>query len=192
VLAVAVALLAHDVGAWGAAIRQGDDTTPAAAGAGRWRPSTVLPRSLSGRLLEVDDDVALREAIRAFAIAVHTPRGFDNGRARADVRARAEAALSDVAARAAPAAASQADDLLGVLAGSGGRIIGGVPPEDRSRGYFEEAVRLFPANTDAAYNLELVLRRERAVGIRRGPSQGSGPRGTARGGAGASAPGRGY
>ena len=68
----------------------------------------------------------------------------------------------------------------------------GETPDELSRDLFETAVRLDNANVAAKFDLELAVRRLRAVGARTGPGQGSGPRGGGRRGAGAGLPGRGY
>jgi hypothetical protein len=191
VLAAALAVVAHDLLAWRSALSTGDahfDASPAAA---QWSASTWLPRDPAGRLT-LEDDLALRRAVRAFVVAERTPRGFDNGERQSRVRASAEAALTEAAVRGSASRASQADNLLGVLVATAGRVTGGVTADDRARAAFESAVRADPKNGDAKYNLELLLRRSRAAGTRRGPGSGSGPRGTGRRGAGAGTPGRGY
>jgi hypothetical protein len=67
-----------------------------------------------------------------------------------------------------------------------------VTADDRAREAFEAAVRRDPANLDAKYNLELLLRRTRATATREGPGNGSGALGQGRRGAGSGTPGRGY
>ena len=111
---------------------------------------------------------------------------------RASLRSRAQALLTDVAIGEDREAAAQADVLLGVLAASGGRSAAGETPDELSRDLFETAVRLDNGNVAAKFDLELVVRRLRAVGARTGAGQGSGPRGGGRRGAGAGQPGRGY
>jgi hypothetical protein len=192
VLTAVLGVVTHDLLAWRSALSDGDTrfrTSPAAAG---WSASAWFPGDPAGRLLALGDDLALRRAVRAFVVAELTPRGFDNGEHRSRVRAAAEASLTDAAARGSGSQASQADNLLGVLVAAAGRVTGGVTADDRARDAFESAVRADPANGDAKYNLELLLRRSRATGTRHGPGSGSGPRGTGRRGAGAGTPGRGY
>jgi hypothetical protein len=169
-----------------------------AVDAGRWQKSHGdRPKTLVGgvaeRALGAGSDVALRSAVRRFVAAEKVPYGFDNGQAQARARALAQAQLSDVVAAAPPRAASQADDLLGVLAWGGIRAPAGtVDPADRAVQAFTDAARLAPANVDAAFNLELALRALQSRGVRRGPSPSSGPRGTGHSGAGAGTPGQGY
>lgn len=169
-----------------------------AVDAGRWGSSNGgRPKTLAGgvaeHLLGAGSDVALRKAVRGYVAAEATPYGFDNGQAQARARALAQAQLADVAAIAPPRAASQADDLLGVLAWGGTRAPNGVvDPADRAVAAFTDASRLDPENTDAEFNLELALRTLEATGVRRGPSPSSGVRGQGHSGAGAGTPGSGY
>ena len=165
--------------------------------AGRWEHADGRPSTLVGHvaetLLGTSDDVALRRSIRRFVVAERTPYGFDNGANQARVRALAQSALADVAARTDGAYASQADDLLGVLAWGGTRApTGAVSPADRAVAAFTDASRLDPANEDATFNLEVALRALQSTGVRHGPSPSSGPRGTGHSGAGAGLPGQGY
>ena len=118
--------------------------------------------------------------------------GFDNGVNQTRVRSGAEIVLSDLAANGTAADASQAGDLLGVLVAKAGRVTGGITADDRARSAFEAAVRRDPSNTDAKYNLELLLRRTKATTTRQGPGSGSGALAHGRRGAGAGTPGRGY
>ncbi|MFL5926795.1 MAG: hypothetical protein ACJ77E_07660 [Gaiellaceae bacterium] len=169
-----------------------------AVDAGRWqhaqarRPSTLVGH-VAERLLGTTDDIALRRAIAGFDTAEHTPYGFDNGANQARARVLAEGRLADVAAEADARQASQADDLLGVLAWGGVRSpVGTVDPADRAVQAFTEAARLDPSNTAASFNLEIALRALQTTGVRHGPSPSNGPRGTGHSGAGAGVPGRGY
>jgi hypothetical protein len=191
VLAALALLLARDVRAWNDGLARGDRTYADTPRSATWEASTSLSGDPARRLVGIDDDLALRRAVRAFAVAEATGRGFDNGVSRATARSAAEGALADVAATGSPRQASQANDLLGVLLAGGGRFaVSG--PEDRQRAAFEAAVRADPTNADAKYNLELLLRRDRPTGTREGPGRGSGSRGGGRRGAGSGTPGRGY
>lgn len=169
-----------------------------AVDAGRWQNSHgERPKTLVGgvaeRVLGAGSDVALHSAVRRFVAAEKVPYGFDNGQEQARARALAQAQLSDVVATAPPRAASQADDLLGVLAWGGTRAPTGiVDPADRAVNAFTDASRLDPTNVDAEFNLELALRALLSTGVRHGPSPSSGPRGTGHSGAGAGTPGQGY
>jgi hypothetical protein len=192
VLSAVLAIATHDVLSWRSAIARGDARLGSRPAAARWRAAPLLPGDPARRLLALDDDLALRRGVRAFLTAESTPRGFDGGATRARVRSTAEIVLADVTAHGSAAQASQAGDLLGVLVVQGGRVSGGVTADDRARAAFEAAVRRDPANVDAKYNLELLLRRTRATGTRQGPGNGSGALGHGRRGAGSGTPGRGY
>jgi len=192
VLAIVLALGAHDALSWRSALSRGDRRLATAPASARWRASTVLPGDPARALLALGDDLALRRAVRAFLVAEATPYGFDNGVNQTRVRSAAEIVLSDLAANGTAADASQAGDLLGVLVVKAGRVTGGITADDRARSAFEAAVRRDPANTDAKYNLELLLRRTKATSTRQGPGSGSGALAHGRRGAGAGTPGRGY
>jgi hypothetical protein len=139
-----------------------------------------------------DPHARLRAAAAAFDAAAGARRGFDNGVTRANLRARAQALLTDVALGDDREAAAQADVLLGVLAADGGRSAAGLTPDELSRELFQTAVVLDPDNVAAKFDLELVVRRMQAIGTRTGTGEGSGPRGGGQRGAGAGRPGRGY
>jgi hypothetical protein len=173
-----VAAVAIDAGRWGHA--------------GGGEPKTLVG-GVAGNLLGAGGDLALRRAVRGYVAAERVPYGFDNGQAQARARALAQAQLADVAASGSPAAAAQADDLLGVLAWGGTRApTGAVDPADRAVAAFTDAARLAPRQPDAAFNLELALRALESTAVRHGPSSSSGPRGTGHSGAGAGTPGQGY
>lgn len=190
-LAALLCLVALDVNGWRTSIGHGDRTFAQGRGA-HWAATTRVPGDPAGRLLAVRDDVSLRRAVAAFVTAANTGRGFDNGITRSRVRAVAEARLTDVAASPRAADASQADDLLGVLASTGGATSAGVTADEHARDLFETAVRLDPGNDVAKRNLELVLRRMQAIATRNGAGNGTGRAGHGRRGAGAGTPGRGY
>ena len=126
-------------------------------------------------------------------------RRVSRGRPRARVLAVARARRgrgrrSRTSPRAAtpPAHASQAFDLLGILAFSDSTS---GPARDAGRAEPRRVRERCPArsgNTAAKYNLELLLRLLEAEGERRGPNAAPGPRGTGRRGAGAGTPGQGY
>ena len=159
-----------------------------------WSADELLPFGLSRRVLAVGDDRTLRQAMVLFRRAPGARAALEPDFARR-ARGDAEVALAQAAEQSPGAQASQAQDLLGVLAfsdstsgGAGGRA----SPVDRSIAAFETAIRLDRSNDSAKHNLELVLRLVRTRGHRpnSGPSpgtRGSGPRG-----AGGGTPGRGY
>jgi hypothetical protein len=191
-LAVVLAIAAHDALSWRSAFDRGDARLASRPASARWRASPLLPGDPTRALLTLGDDLALRRAVRAFLVADATPRGFDNGVTQTRVRSGAEIVLSDLAAHGSAAQASQAGNLLGVLVAKAGRVTGGVTADDRARAAFEAAIRRDPSNVDAKYNLELLLRRTKATSTRQGAGNGSGALGHGRRGAGAGTPGRGY
>jgi hypothetical protein len=148
--------------------------------------------ALAVRARSDDEDARLRTAVAAYEAAATAGRGFDSGLTRTILRSRAQALLTQIAVAEDREAAAQADVLLGVLAAGGGRSAAGETPDELSRDLFETAVRLDNGNVAAKFDLELAVRRLRAVGARTGAGQGSGPRGGGRRGAGAGLPGRGY
>jgi hypothetical protein len=187
-----LALAAHDAASWRSALIAGDGEFRQNPSAARWRSDTWLPGDRVRAALGLGDSLELRRAVRLFVVARQTGVGFDNGATRDRVRSGAEVALSDAATRGSSSAAAQASNLLGVLVAAGGKVAGGVTADDRARSAFEAAVRRDPANTDAKYNLELILRRTAARAARQGQGNGTGSRGRGRRGAGAGTPGRGY
>ncbi len=178
-LAVLCGLAALDLRGWEGALRRAQ------------AHDALLPGDPVGRALDAREELSYRRALAAYAVAVRTPRGFDNGERRARSRSAAEALLSEVAITVRPGRAGQAQTLLGVLAVSGGRVAG-LAASERARNAWETAVRIDPEGTDAKYDLELLLRREGPTGTREGPESGAGPRGESQRGAGSGTPGRGY
>jgi hypothetical protein len=192
-VAILLSFFSADLRTWRDAMRAGDLAYAAGTRtAPQWNASTILPSRLSRRLLAVDDDRALREAVVAFRRVGRTGGG-ESVIPRRRVRAAAETQLVDIATNGSPEQASQASNLLGVLtfadATSGRRA---ATPVERTVAAFQEAIRLDPRNDDAKANLELVLRLLQARGQRIGPNPAPGPRGSGRHGAGTGSPGRGY
>jgi hypothetical protein len=194
VLALMAVLLAVDVGRWRSALDAGDRRAAAAPAADvDWVPSATLPFDPARRLVGLADDIALRRAIRAYVIAVHTGKGFDNGQTRAVRRDEAESALEGVILRGSPEQVAHADVLLGVLAfGTSSAPVGVAQPGARSVDAFAEAARLDPSDTAAAFDLELALRALAPVGTRPGSNPSSGGQGHGTKGAGAGLPGSGF
>ena len=190
--AVAVAALgALDVRAWDRALAHDDAGFADRPLRMRWDARTRLPGDPARAVLRLADDAALRRGVQSFLAVEAVPRGVDNGDLRGRAQAAAAVALASVAANGAPGQASQANDLLGVLAAAGGRA-GGLTADERARAAFEAAVRANPGNITAKYNLELLVRREQARGVREQPGTGSGSGSHGRRGAGAGTPGQGY
>jgi hypothetical protein len=192
-LAVLAGLLASDLASWEAAIRSGDTRFVQAPGAASWSAATTLPSGLSERVLDLSGQVAFRVAAQSF-VAVHAAgEGVDNGFSEAQARDALETVLVGLTQGPSRTRDSEAENLLGILAYTDSQQIGpsAPAPVERSVSDFQAAVELDPGNDDAKFNLELVLRRLLAEGIRPGSSNAGGP---ARGHRGASpgTPGRGY
>lgn len=190
-VAAFLVVFALDIRGWSEAVERGDRDHARSRGAS-WQADPRLPGDPAGALLGVDRPLLVRRAIAAFVVADRARRGFDNGVRRTELRSAAAVLLTDVASGGRPTDAAQADVLLGVLAADGQRAASGETPDERSRNLFEAAVRLDSRSTDAKFDLELIVRRMRAVGSRSGAGEGSGPRGGGRRGAGSGTPGRGY
>jgi len=191
-LGLAALVLARDVRVWDDALDRGDAQFATRAGESGWAARGWLPRNAAPRVLGLNDDLAVRRAERAFAIAASTPRGYDNGRRKAQLRSVAEIALSDVVAAGSPAQASRAGNQLGILAATT-EGQGGPPPAGDAAEMFDAAIRADPGNVDAKHNLELLLRRIKVVGTRQGAGTSTaGDYGAALAGAGAGLPGAGY
>ena len=191
VLAAALLLVAVDVVRWRSTMHA-DDLAFRAGANPSWSAEELLP--LSHRLLAVDDDRALRQGMVLFRRAPSARAAVEPGFARR-ARSDAEVALAQAAELSSGAQASQAQDLLGVLAfsdstsgGAGGRA----SPVERSIAAFETAIRLDRDNDSAKHNLELVLRLVRARSHRSSTGPSPGTRGSGRRGAGGGTPGRGY
>jgi hypothetical protein len=192
--ALVLGLLAADIRTWRNAIRSSDlryevqrDSSPS------WTASTLLPSDPARRLLEVDDDVALRRAVAAFRAVRGVREDFTTPFSKPRLRSEAESALAEVAGGDRPTQASQAADLLGVLAFADATAgVRSAAPVERSLAALQNAVRLDPENTAAKHNLELLLRILEARGQRIGPNPGPGRRGGGQRGAGSGTPGRGY
>ena len=187
VLASGAALLAGDVRSWRDTFGRDDAVSGLALGAPRWQPAVDFPFAAAASLLGVGGDRQARLAIQGF-------RSLDTGSATPSYRAAVESALAVVAAGPDRLRASQASDLLGILAfgdiAQGGTVDQG--QAEASASAFENAIRLDPSNTTAKFNLELVLRLFAAQGERIGPGTGADAHSTGKHGAGGGSPGSGY
>jgi hypothetical protein len=179
--AVIAVLLAQDLRAW-----------PGAIGHGK-AANVSIPFHAAERILGVHDQLELRLALvdvrRVAKRQVHLEDALDVQGERAAVENR----LATLAGSADTRVASQAEDVIGVLA-FGDLARGGFqgrPQAETALGAFQNAVRLDPTNAAARWNLEVVLRLLVAHGVRTGPGQGSGAS-TGRHGASGGAPGRGF
>ena len=191
-LGVVALALAHDIRAWHERVDRGDARFAAQPATARWEAGTWLPGDPGLRALSLRDDLAVRSGEKAFAVAVAAPTGYDDGRQKAQLRGLAELALSDALATGSPAQASRAGNLLGILAATDESGSDASVSDRRAAETFEAAIRADPANEDAKYNLELILRRIKVVGSREGAGGSSGDFGQSLTGAGAGLPGSGY
>jgi hypothetical protein len=194
VLAAVVLVLAVDVSRWEQTMRGDDLEYAARTGTPDWDATETVPFGAARRLLGVDDDRELRRAVLAYRTVSDAGPALNPGTARR-ARGDAEISLANVASAQSGAQASQASNLLGILAfadSTSGGALGRSAPVERSLGAFENAIRLDPGSDAAKYNLELVLRLLEARGERPGGTPTAGARGGGRRGAGGGTPGRGY
>lgn len=173
---------------------QGDDARFLAQPriAGYWEDEGVLPFGLGRKLAGAEDDVAHRRAVQRFWLG-RPGEGLSPTAALLAERAQAQAELAEVEADGGPGA-SQVATLLGVLT-----LL--TPPDQGERkqvvraagGSFRRAIVLDPANDDAKFDLESILR---LVADDRNRGQGgggsAGQEGTEFGGAAVSRRGSGY
>jgi tetratricopeptide (TPR) repeat protein len=170
--AAAAGLLAADVHAWRSSLGAGDRayaTTPSRA---EWQPDTRLGGAAES-LLGTADDLASRHALQLYVDASKLRLRLDNALEVEGARARAQDALEPLA-RGRGRSASQALTLLGILAFRSSASGGAQSQVDAALSDFTDAVRLDPANEDAAFDLELLLRLTAAHGSRVENGEGGG------------------
>jgi hypothetical protein len=189
--AVVVALLAADVRAWPAALSGGDGVYAATPGRATWTPSTRLGGVAEG-LLGVQDDVAQRQALQLYSVAIGLHQRLDNAIDVQAARAQALNALASAARDPGQQHASQALTLLGILTFGASASGGSQNQVDAAIADFTDAIRADPSNLFAKFDLELLLRLTAAHGTRIGPGQSNGPGATGHHGAGGGVPGNGY
>jgi len=143
-------------------------------------------------LLGVRDDLQLRDALQRYIDASKLHLRLDNALTVESARARAQDALEQVSHARDPQRVSQVLTLLGILAYRASASGGAQSQVDAAISDFTDAVRDDPANEQAAYDLELLLRLTAARGSRVEPGQGGGFGRTGRRGAGGGQPGSGY
>jgi hypothetical protein len=191
---VLVALLAADVRSREEAVRVGDLRFAQEPATARWSASVRLPGDPALRLLGVEADVVFRRVAQRVVAVRAAGKGVDNGVSESRTRGEVEALLANQSRSSDGPRASAADNLAGILAFDDTRQLGpsAPAPVERSVADFEDAIRRDPANEDAKFNLEFLLRSLVAKGVRPGSS--GAPGGPARGrrGAGAGLPGHGY
>ena len=156
-----VVLLALDIASWRAAIRADDARYRAAPGdTDLWSPSTRVPLGATRNLLDIEDDLAYREAVRTLRLSNLEDATLSDTKLilkRAEARARLEAIA---AGDGDPARRSKALTLLGVINLA-------TPVADSQEQIaalktavvnFQRAITLDPGNVDAKFNLEYALR----------------------------------
>jgi hypothetical protein len=192
-VAALLALLASDALGWRDAVRAGDKTFTTTPASAVWHSSSALPGDPAHGLLGLGDLLRLRSAQQSFVAVQAAGRGYDNGLSESRSRGELEAELSALGRSHDHVIASTADNLLGILAFADATGSGPVAPApvDQSVADFQAAIRLDPTNTDAKFNLELLLHRLLAHGTRVGPNNSTGG-GHGHRGAGGGIPGRGY
>jgi hypothetical protein len=192
--AAILALLAADVLSWRDAMQRGDRAFAGSPANATWAADTVLPSDTARWLLDLDVPLRFRDAEQRYAVLSAEGRGYDNGVTASRSRGELEAVLAELGRSDDHVIASQAENLLGILAYSDSRQTGPIAaaPVDQSVAAFQAAVRLDPTNADAKVNLELLLRELVAKGVRQGPSSSSDGPSKGRRGAGGGLPGRGY
>jgi hypothetical protein len=181
-LAALLTLLAADVLRWRGHIERADDRV--GSGSTRvWTADTRLPRDPAAELLGVGDDVQFRRALQLFRLG--NPRRPARNQHDLNVRLAADSRLADVA-QAHPDASirSRAAMLRGLLAleTARGEPLRAEVNLRRALTELRTAIRLDDRNTDAKYDLELVMRLLRTVeeespgseGQQRGGSEGQG------------------
>jgi hypothetical protein len=195
-IAVALAFVATDVSRWPGALKAGDARYRVAPHErDLWGLNELAPRRLARSLLELDDDLAYRRAVRALRLGEIEGLPETNPKLallRSDAQARLARIVEDDRDAARRSAAA---NLLGVHA------LVTLITEERDRktlmgvavASFKKAIALDPSNDDAKYNLELSL--QRGQELRLGEPAGGGnpsPGGRGARGAGTGDPGSGY
>jgi hypothetical protein len=198
VFAVALGLLAWDVSQSRAALSGGDvEFRIAPESAGLWRASTIVPFDAATTLLGAEDDIEIRQAVRAVRLArLADPRASLSDPQVAILRNAAQARLDVlVAGDQSAEVKSRAAGLLGVMGLA--RLVW--ETQDRTALLSETvsnlqlAIELDQFNDEAKYNLELALQRSRGLQLAEGAGgQNPSPGGTGSTGAGAGDPGSGY
>jgi hypothetical protein len=196
VVAVVLVLLAADVARWHEAMRAGDVRYGAATEATRlWQANSWVPFDPAKGLLDLDDDIELREAVRALRLArLEDPVVSDPDLAvrRNEAQARLEALVATGKDRATR---SRAASLLGALGLA--RFV--YETQDREAllsgtvSNLTLAIELDPTNDEPKYNLELAYQRGRGIQLSEAAAgTNPSPGGQGSKGAGAGKPGSGY
>jgi hypothetical protein len=161
VVAVFLILLATDVLRWSSDLQASDvhyRANPSAAGL--WQIDALVPGDPGRSLLGIDDDLALRKAVRSLELSRLGSRAHFQPQLivqRADAEARLQTLASGGGNRTQR---SRAAELLGVLQLASPTS----NPQQRSAfllkavANLQKAIQLDPSNDEAKYNLEVALR----------------------------------
>jgi hypothetical protein len=188
---VSAALLAADVHAWRSAVHEGDIVYVGTPTRAQWTADANFGGTAE-HLLGVADDIDFRRALQRFVEAGKLRPRLDNAVDVESDRGRAQDALERAARETGGARRSQALTLLGVLAFGAAASGSSQSQVDAAISDFTDALRADPGDSDAAFDLELLLRLTAAHGSRVEPGQGGGFGRTGRHGAGGGQPGSGY
>jgi hypothetical protein len=161
VVGVFLILLATDVLRWSNAVHASDVRYRAnASAAGLWQIDALVPGDPGRSLLGIDDDLALRKAVRSLELSSLGSRAQYKPQLilqRADAEARLQTLASGGGDRTQR---SRAAELLGVLQLASPTS----NPQQRSAfllkavANLQKAIQLDPSNDEAKYNLEVALR----------------------------------
>ena len=158
-------LLAHDVQQRRASFAADDARFRSAPVAGLWNPSQLIPFGAATRLLDVQDDLAYRRALRTLRLSQPHQLVFASPPTLA-LRADAQLHLArSVQSDRDRSRRSAAENLLGglLLAASAEDADSEASLLEGAVGSFRAAIADDGANEDAKYNLELALSRLRSA-----------------------------
>jgi hypothetical protein len=189
--AACAALLANDIRVSRDALRNGDVVYAATPSRASWSADTTFGGAAAS-LLGDQDDIEFRQALQHYVDASKLQLRLDNAVDVESARGRAQDVLERAARTGDPRRASQALTLLGILAYRSAASGTTQSQVDAAIADFSDATRADPENTDAAFDLELLLRLTTAHGSRVQPGQGGGFGRVGRRGAGGGQPGSGY
>ena len=165
VAGVALLLLALDVSRARASFAADDVRYRSAPDSTLWQPAELLPSGVARRLLDVDDDIRFRRALRGVLLSHPETPGFSDP-AYVVNRNEATAWLTDVVQGDDDLSRrSAAANLLGVLSfadaiadyDNRGKLL------TSAGGRFRQAIAFDPTNEDAKFNLELTLSRSQGL-----------------------------
>jgi hypothetical protein len=189
--AACTALLANDVRATRDALHDGDVVYAATPSRATWSADTTFGGAAAS-LEGTTDDIEFREALQHYVDASKLKLRLDNAVDVEGARGRAQDILEQTARTDEPKRASQALTLLGILAYRSAASGTTQSQVDAAIADFTDATRADPGNSDAAFDLELLLRLTTAHGSRVQAGQGGGFGRVGRRGAGGGQPGSGY